>query len=147
MQVKDFLREENVFYGLGAASKDQLLRQLAEKLAARTTLPASTLAKALLDRERLGSTGIGNGVAIPHAMVEGLVAPICLAAKLGRPVDFEAVDEVPIDLIVLVLTPAGQASDALNILSCFARRFREEEVVTRLRLARSAEEIYVILTD
>lgn len=147
MQVKDFLREENVFYALGASTKDQLLRQLADRAAARTALPAATLAKALVDRERLGSTGIGNGVAIPHAMVDGLEAPICLAGKLAKSVDFDAVDEVPIDLVVLVLTPTGQASDALNILSCFARRFREDDVVARLRAARSAEEFYVVLAD
>ncbi|MCV3735219.1 PTS sugar transporter subunit IIA (plasmid) [Rhizobium sp. TRM96647] len=145
MHLKDFLREENVFAGLAASSKSQLIRLLAEKAGEKTSAPASLLSKALFEREALGSTGIGSGIAIPHAVVKDLETSICIIARLSKPIDFQAVDDIPVDIVVLLLTPAGAQSDALNVLSCIARRFRDDDLVGVLRAARTQDEFFALL--
>jgi nitrogen PTS system EIIA component len=147
MQVKDFLLPENVFVGVTATSKEQLLRQLSDLVEKKVSAPAAALASALLDREGLGSTGIGQGVAIPHAALREIETTTCIVARLAKPIDFEAVDDIPVDLVILLLTPTATKNDALNILSCMARRFRAEECLRRVRSARTTEEIYAVLTD
>lgn len=146
MLVQDFLLAENVFVGLNAPSKEQLLRQLSEKAGKTTSVSPQAIAKALFDREALGSTGIGGGIALPHAGVAGLSSVFCLVARLARPLDFEAVDDQPVDIVILLLTPASSRSEALNVLSCIARCFREDDTVRRLRAAKTADEVYAILT-
>ncbi|MGQ3278789.1 MAG: PTS sugar transporter subunit IIA, partial [Shinella sp.] len=104
------------------------------------------IAKALLARENLGSTGIGRGIAIPHALIEGLPKSLALVARLARPIDFEAVDDIPVDIVVLLLSPASGQGQNLNILSCIARQLRDDHTVGAIRAARSAEEVFVLLT-
>jgi nitrogen PTS system EIIA component len=145
MKVQDFLVPENIVVGVSAGSKEQLLRQLSELVGKRVSAPAAALTKALLDREGLGSTGIGQGVAMPHAAVREIETATCIVARLAKPIDFEAVDDVPVDLVILLLTPTTTRNDALNILSCMARRFRDEECLRRIRSAHTAEEIYTVL--
>lgn len=144
MQLSDHLALENVAVDLPSTSKHQLLRQLADMAARQTGIEASVLAKALSIRESLGSTGIGRGVAIPHARIDGLQNNLAMVARLARPIDFEAVDDIPVDIVVLLLSPT--AGQSLNILSCFARQLRDDAMVNAIRAATSAEEIFVLLT-
>lgn len=147
MKLQDFLPSENIIVGLHAASKEQLLRQLSEVASKRCGLAAGTISKGLLERERLGSTGIGEGIAIPHARFDDLQNIVCLCAKLSRPVDFDAMDGLPVDVVILLLSPASAGREGLNMLSCVARRFRDDRVLPAIRQAGSAEEIYAILTS
>jgi nitrogen PTS system EIIA component len=146
MKLQDFLPFENIIVGFKADSKAQALRQLAQVAAEKTGLDGNAIAEGLLGRERLGSTGIGDGVAIPHARLPIIEENLCLCVKLAKPMDFEALDEKPVGIIVLLLSPADEGRDALNILSCVARKFREDRVLPLMSQARSAEEIYAILT-
>lgn len=146
MLVRDFLPAENVFVGMNASSKEQLLRQLSEKAGKACSVSPQAIARALFDREALGSTGIGGGIALPHAGFAGLSSVFCLVARLAKPIDFEAVDDQPVDIVILLLSPASSKSEALNVLSCIARCFREDDTVRRLRDARTADEVYAILT-
>lgn len=125
-------------------TKHKLLLQLAERASARTGVEAGVIAKALSARESLGSTGIGRGVAIPHALVAGLPKSFAMVARLARPIDFEAVDDVPVDVVVLLLSPG--TGQNLNVLSLFARQLRDDATVNAIRAARSAEEVFVLLT-
>ena len=125
-------------------TKHKLLLQLAERASARTGVEAGVIAKALSARESLGSTGIGRGVAIPHALVAGLPKSFAMVARLARPIDFEAVDDVPVDVVVLLLSPG--TGQNLNVLSLFARQVRDDAAVNAIRAARSAEEVFVLLT-
>ena len=145
MHMSDFLQAENVLVGLNASSKNQLLRQLSDITTEKTSVISKTVSKALTDRESLGSTGIGNGIALPHAAIPGLDRVFCLVARLAKPIDFEAVDDVPVDIVVLLLTPVTARSDALNVLSCVARRFRDEETVRGVRAARTSDEVFTLL--
>ncbi|MCR6498153.1 PTS sugar transporter subunit IIA [Shinella sp. CPCC 101442] len=144
MQLSDHLALENVVVDLSSVSKHKLLQQLADTASRQTGIGAGILAKALSARESLGSTGIGRGIAIPHALVEGLPKTLAIVARLARPIDFEAVDDIPVDIVVLLLSPA--AGQNLNILSCFARQLRDDATVHAIRAARSPEEIFVLLT-
>lgn len=146
MHMSDFLRQENVLVGLNPASKHQLLRQLSDTAANVSSVASQAISKALTDRESLGSTGIGNGIALPHAAIPNLEHVLCLVARLAKPIDFEAVDDVPVDIVVVLLTPTATRSDALNVLSCVARRFRDDDIVRGVRAARTSDEIFALLT-
>jgi nitrogen PTS system EIIA component len=147
MKLQDFLPSGNIVVGVQAGSKDQLLRLLAEIASKKCGLAAGDVSKGLLERERLGSTGIGDGIAIPHARFDGLEEPLCLCAKLAKPVDFDAMDGLPVDVVILLLSPAGAGRDGLNMLSCVARKFRDDQILPAISQAASADEVYAILTS
>ncbi|MFB9950249.1 PTS sugar transporter subunit IIA [Rhizobium puerariae] len=144
MKLRDCLPPENIVLDLAPPSKAMLIRQLSTLAAERLSLDANGIARALTNRENLGSTGIGAGIAIPHAGVKEIDRHFCLFARLADPVDFEAVDDEPVDLVFLLLNSQGQP-DHLNILSCIARRVREESIARALRQAGTAEEVHMIL--
>ena len=98
--------------------------------------------KRLLDREKLGSTGIGEGIAIPHTRVAGVVHPFGMLARLSKAIDFEAVDDIPVDIVFLLLMPGESRKDHLNALACVARQLRSHEVLKKIRSATSADELY-----
>ncbi|ATN37614.1 hypothetical protein ACO34A_27980 (plasmid) [Rhizobium sp. ACO-34A] len=141
MKLRDCLPAENVVVGLQATTKAGLIRQLSELAAGRLPITAEEISKALLGRERLGSTGIGDGIAVPHARVKGLDRHFCLFARLAKAVDFEAVDELPVDLVFVLLNPDNQPNH-LNILSGIARQMREDKVAQAVRMAISPADIY-----
>jgi PTS system nitrogen regulatory IIA component len=144
MNLHDYLPPENIVLDLAPRSKVALIQQLSALAAERLSTDANEIARVLTNRENLGSTGIGSGVAIPHANLKGLDRHFCLFARLAKSVDFEAVDEQPVDLVFLLLNPESKP-DHLNILSCIARRVRDEETATALRRARQMEEVYLLL--
>lgn len=144
MNIRDHLPLENIVLDLAPQSKPILLKQLSMLAAERLSLEAKDIATAIANRERLGSTGIGAGIAIPHAGIKGLDRHFCLFARLARPVDFEAVDEEPVDLVFLLLNPEGR-TEHLNILSCIARRVRQDTVAAAIRAAGDANGVYLQL--
>ncbi|CDZ28502.1 PTS sugar transporter subunit IIA [Neorhizobium galegae] len=141
MKLGDYLPPENIVLDLAPPSKAILIKQLSILAAERLALDAGEIVRVLTNRETLGSTGIGAGIAIPHANVKGLDRHFCLFARLAKPVDFEAVDDEPVDLVFLLLNPENRP-DHLNILSCIARRVREEETAAAIRRVTTPQDVY-----
>jgi PTS system nitrogen regulatory IIA component len=105
-------------------------------------IPEKLILQALLEREKLGSTGIGEGIAIPHTRIPGVAAPFGLLARMAKPVDFEAIDDVPVDVVFLLLMPAENRKDHLNVLASIARQLRSQEVLRNIPGAESARDLY-----
>ena len=145
MNIAEFLRPEDVLVELDAPSKSQVLQQLAARAARATGSDEAMLLGALSHRETLGSTGIGQGIAIPHSSPAGLSKPFAMLARLGKPVDFDAIDDRPVDLVFLLLTPDDRTAH-LKVLSVVSRQLRSGEVLAKLRRAKSAAEMYATIT-
>lgn len=141
MEIADLIRPDRVLAGLRASDKRQVLTELARHAGASLALDPQIILDALLRREELGSTGVGQGVAMPHARIPGVERPFCLFARLERPIDFAAIDATPVDLVALVLTPADANADHLAALACVSRQLRNAETARRLRAARSPAEL------
>lgn len=145
MGITDHLSAADVILDLGAASKRSLLQLLSAEAASRLGLPEREVLDALQARERLGSTALGRGIALPHARLDGDVPPVMLFARLRRPIDFEARDDEPVDLVILVLWPEASPEGFLPTLSETCRALREPQVLRRLRLAKTPEEVLALL--
>ena len=137
MDIKDVLRADDVLIGLGAANKRRLLEKLAAKAGTDLSFDPEAILAALLRREALGSTGTGDGVALPHARLENLARVHGVFARLRQPVDFQSIDGAPVDLVCLLLLPVAGATQ-LDALASVARRLREKDRLARLRRARDA---------
>lgn len=144
MTIDDILAPANVIPGLRVSGKAALLEDLAKRAAQSLDLDAGTILNALIRREGLGSTGVGDGVALPHARLEGVRKPFGLLARLRDPLDFDAVDERPVDLVFLLLLPTGESGEHLNALACVARKLRDPETAAALRGARDAACLYAL---
>jgi PTS system nitrogen regulatory IIA component len=139
MKVSDFLSPEDVLVGVRASDKARLLEQLSTRAAAAVGLVADDVVHEVAKREDLGSTGVGNGVALPHARLHGLAAPFGLLARLSHPIDFDAIDGEPVDVVFLLLLPeAGDACKG-NALACVARALRQAETLREIRGASNRE--------
>ncbi len=138
---------ERVMVGLKAQCKREALAQIAEKAATEFGGDASQILDVLLEREKLGSTGIGNGVAIPHGKIPGIESMVGYVARLEQPVDFDALDNEPVDLIFALLAP--DESDALHLkcLSKIARLLRDEETRQAMRGAKDTEALLAIILE
>jgi len=147
MPLLDFLAPAAVIPALRASSKKQALQELAEVAARLTGLEERTIYEVLLQRERLGSTGIGDGVAIPHAKLAKLDSIFGLVARLDKPIDFEALDGQPVDLMFVLLAPEEAGADHLKALARIARVVREPGMSDRIRATRDAEALYALLTS
>ena len=147
MPLLDFLAPAAVIPALRASSKKQALQELAEEAARLTGLEERTIYEVLLQRERLGSTGIGDGVAIPHAKLAKLDSIFGLVARLDKPIDFEALDGQPGDLMFVLLAPEEAGADHLKALARIARVVREPGMSDRIRATRDAEALYALLTS
>ncbi|WP_132251293.1 PTS sugar transporter subunit IIA [Methylobacterium segetis] len=132
------LAPDGVLHGLRAAGKAALLGDLARRAARALPIDGAELLAALLRREDLGSTGVGDGVALPHARLEALARPFGILARLREPIAFDAIDEAPVDLVCLLLLPADAGGEHPNALACIARRLREPGIAAALRGARDA---------
>jgi len=140
------LLETGVLLAEGAAkSRKQAILTLADALAIKLGVDARDITDAVMEREHLGSTGVGDGVAIPHARIEGIDAPAGGFMRLAIPVDFDAVDERPCDLIFMLLAPMDAGADHLRALAQVSRAFRQATVRERLRAASSTAEMATIL--
>jgi len=147
MVMDSLIEPDCVFADLRANDKTQLLRELARKAADALGLDAQVILGALNAREDLGSTGVGQGIAIPHARVTGLKHLFGLFARVDHPIDFAAVDERPVDLVFLLLIPEHAGKEHLAALSCISRRLRDQTIANRLRSAREREDLYRLLVD
>jgi PTS system nitrogen regulatory IIA component len=127
-------------------TRKQVISEMAAVMASAGRLDQKTVIEALLERERLGSTGVGEGVAIPHARVEGLERPIGGFAHLRDPVDFEAIDERKADLVFMLLAPTDSGAEHLRALARVARVFRQESIRAALRRAQTADAVLAILS-
>ena len=147
MPLLDFLDPQAVLPALRVNGKKQALQELASQSARLTGLPDGAIYEALLQRERLGCTGIGEGIAIPHGKLPGLTRIFGLVARLDKPIDFEALDGQPVDVLFLLLAPEGAGADHLKALARVARVLREPGLIERLRATRDATAIYAIMTE
>jgi PTS system nitrogen regulatory IIA component len=146
MNLSDLIEADAVDAGLAASNKKGLFHQLALAGARRTGLDAKAIAQSLSDREKIGSTGFGGGVAIPHGKIEGLDRVVGFFARLAAPVDYHAVDGMPVDLVVLLLSPPDAGADHLKALASVSRMLRDRQAVAKLRGARSRDAIFAILS-
>ena len=145
MDLSDLVQAPAVMPALKANSKKQVLQLLAERAAAITGIPEREIFDTILQRERLGSTGVGNGIAIPHGKLPGVKQITGVFARLENPVDFEALDDQPVDLVFLLLAPEGAGADHLKALSRIARVLRDADTVAKIRGARDAAAIHTLL--
>lgn len=135
MDIVDILGPEAVIPRLEATSKKLALEELAERAAAITGQPARAIFDVLLERERLGTTGVGNGIAIPHGKLAELTRLYGVFARAGKPILFESIDDQPVDLIFLLLAPQNAGADHLKALARVSRLLRDTAVCERLRAA------------
>jgi len=147
MPLLDFLDPRAVLPALRVNGKKQALQELASQAARLTGLPDGAIYEALLQRERLGSTGIGEGIAIPHGKLPSLTRIFGLIARLDKPVDFEALDGQSVDVLFLLLAPEGAGADHLKALARVARVLREPGLIERVRATRDATALYAIMTE
>ena len=146
MEISDLLTSRNVFVSLRATSKKQALQELASKAAEISGLDERRVFDVLLERERLGTTGVGSGIAIPHGKLSELDGLFGVFARLEKPVDFDAVDEQPVDLIFLLLAPETAGADHLKALARISRLLRDRAVCEKLRAAGDEDSLFGLLT-
>lgn len=145
MDLADLLDPSCVAINARATSKEHLLRDLAARAAPLCGVDAQAIFNALQAREALGSTGLGEGFALPHARVEGLDRLFGLFVRLNRPIPFESIDDKPVDLVFLLLIPATASSDHLAALAAISRHLRDKGFAASLRKAECAETLYALL--
>ncbi len=146
MDLSDLVSPDAVIPTLKVQSKKQAIQALAEKAASLTGVPEREIFDTLLQRERLGSTGVGHGIAIPHGKLVTFDGIIGVFARLETPIEFESLDGEPVDLIFLLLASEGAGADHLKALARIARVFRNSHITTKLRETRDADSLYTILT-
>ncbi len=147
MEIADLLGLDGVIENLKATSKKQALQELSAQAAALTGLGQRVVFDVLLERERLGTTGIGGGIAIPHGKLPQLDRLHGLFARLKDPIDFDSIDERPVDLIFLLLAPESAGADHLKALARISRILRDRKFCEKLRGTESSEALYAMLTD
>jgi PTS system nitrogen regulatory IIA component len=145
MKLSDLIAPRDVLVDLRVPSKARALAELSRHAAKVLGIAPDLLLGALTRREELGSTGLGDGIAIPHARLDQVEQPFGVLARLKSAIAFESVDDQPVDLVFLLLLPTGVSGDHLNALACVARRLRDVRVASALRSARDAGEVYAAL--
>lgn len=146
METTAFLKEDALLPALKVAGKKQLLQEMSQLASRLTGVEAKTILDVLEERERMGSTGAGKGVAIPHGRLPGIDRVQGFFARLEKPIDFGSVDGQPVDLVFLLLTPSAAGPDHLKALSRVSRVLRNPETCEQIRKAESTGEIYECLT-
>src|SRR5215471_15975699 len=146
MEINDLITPRSVIAQLRATNKKQVLQELAKRGSAMTGIHERTIYDVLTERERLGSTGIGMGVGIPHGRLPGLDTLYGIFARLDRPIPFDAIDDRPVDLIFLLLAPEGAGADHLKALARVSRLLRDQDIARKLRESRDAEALFAVLT-
>lgn len=145
MMITEFLDFDAVRLDLSAGNKRQLLSQLAQIAGARLSLDPAVIAEAIGERERLGSTGFGGGVAIPHGKLSNLDRIYGLVARLAQPIDYKAVDGAPVDLVFLLLSPPDAGAEHLKALAAVSRVVRSAATVEKIRGARTRDALAAVL--
>ncbi len=147
MDIADLISPSAVLPSLKVTSKKQALQELARAGAGIAGLDERAILEVLIERERLGTTGVGGGVAIPHGKLPGIDRLFGVFARLETGIDFDAIDDQPVDLIFLLLAPVSAGADHLKALARVSRLLRDKEVCTKLRASGSQEALYALLTE
>jgi PTS system nitrogen regulatory IIA component len=148
VEIADLLPgPDAVLASVKASGKKALLAELASRAATLFELDERRLFDRLLERERLGSTGIGGGIAIPHGRMAGLTTPVGLFARLVQPIDFDAIDERPVDTVFLLIAPEGAGADHLKALARVSRLLRDRALVDKLRATDNPDALYALLVE
>lgn len=147
MEIMELISPDAVVASLRATSKKQALQELARKAADITGLEERRIFEVLLERERLGTTGVGNGIAIPHGKLPELTRLYGIFARLDKPIDFDSIDDEPVDLIFLLLAPESAGADHLKALARVSRLLRDRTVCSKLRGCDTADGLYAVLTQ
>jgi PTS system nitrogen regulatory IIA component len=145
MPLTDLIAPNAILPALKVNNKKQVLQELAARAALLSGQSERAIFDILMQREKLGTTAIGNGIAIPHGKMPNLTRLFGLFARLERPVDFDALDNQPVDLVFLLLAPEGAGADHLTALSRVARLLRDQTVTHKLRATQDAESLYAVL--
>lgn len=147
MNIQDILQPEAVRSVASISSKKRLFQELADLAAASCGLTQSEVFEALQERESLGPTGVGQGVALPHARLDGLEKVVAVFLRLDKPVDFDAADRQPVDLFFCLLAPTNAGVEHLKALALVSRTLRVSQVCAKLRANDDASTLFTILTD
>ncbi len=145
MGISDILSEDMVLAGVEAGNKRGLLEQLSAFVAEKENIDKNSIFEAILERENLGSTGYGDGIAFPHARIEGLDKVIAVFARLDKGIEYDSLDSHPVDLIAFLLSPEKSGEDHLQALAVMSRVLKDAETCRKIREAKSAHEIYLAL--
>lgn len=147
MPLNDLIRTDAILPHLQASTKKQALQEMSDLAGRVSGLPAREIFDVLLQRERLGSTGVGNGIAIPHGKLAKAKQIFAVFARLDKPIQFDALDGAPVDLIFMLIAPESAGADHLKALSRIARVLRDTSITEKLRAARDAAAIYAMMTQ
>jgi len=147
MNISNILTEKNVFLGLKSGSKREFLQDLAQKASEITGIDAITIFDSILERENLGSTGFGSGTALPHSRFIGLDKVYAFFAKPSYPLDFDAIDNKPVDLVFLLMSPDGSGADHLTALALMSRILKDTNTCNKLRQMSKPTEIFALLCE
>ncbi|MBR2274114.1 MAG: PTS sugar transporter subunit IIA [Alphaproteobacteria bacterium] len=145
MNIADIISKEAVLDNVQASSKRELIQLLAQRIASLSGLDERVVFDAVWERENLGSTGYGEGVAFPHARIEGLNTVCGMFARLDDAIDFDSLDGKPVDLVFMLVSPENSGADHLTALAALSRILKTEGSCDKLRKARSVDELYAIL--
>ena len=145
MRLTELLDFDSIRVGLGAGNKRQLLQQLGQIAGARLGFDPAAIVDSIVERERLGTTGFGNGVAIPHGKVEGLTTIYAMLVRLAEPVDYKAIDGQPVDIAFLLLSPPDAGAAHLKALAAVSRTVRNGATLEKMRGARSRDALAAVL--
>lgn len=145
MGISDILSEDMILTEVGANSKRHLLEEISTYIARKEGIDKNTIFEAVLERENLGSTGYGNGVAFPHARINGLKHIMSVFVRLDKPLDYDALDGQPVDMVAFMISPENSGDDHLRTLAAFSRVLKNAEICESVRKAKGPHEIYVAL--
>jgi nitrogen PTS system EIIA component len=146
MAIEDFLSPNDALFHLRAADKASLLTELSKRAAAALGLDVAVVCSELMKREDLGSTGVGAGIAIPHACLPSLTHPFGILARLSKAIDFGSIDGAPVDVVFLILLPTTSSGDQLNALASVTRNLRDPARASAVRRASSGVQLYEAIT-
>ena len=147
MDIAELISSEEIVPSLRVSSKKQALQELSKRAAELTGQPERAIFEVLIQRERLGTTGVGQGIAIPHGKLPELDRLYALFARLETPVDFDAIDEQPVDLICLLLAPETAGADHLKALAQVSRLLRNKAICEKIRGSDGPDAIYALLSE
>jgi PTS system nitrogen regulatory IIA component len=147
MDIKDFLAPSAVFVDIPGSNKIRVLEDLCYRAASILKVDADKITTAILKREELGSTGVGHGVAIPHARIADVQKPFGLLAQLRYAINFDAIDQLPVDIVFLLFLPAAPTGERVNALAVVARKLRDADITRNMRRAADAADLYAAMTS
>ena len=147
MEISEMIGQENVVAGLKAASTKQLFQDISHRAHDLCGLAARAVCEGLMEREKLGSTAMGNGIAIPHARLAGMEKIVGFFVQLEKPIDFEAADGLGVDLVFVLLVPEDSGTQHLRALAKVSRLLRDQEVCAKLRAGGDKTALYALLTE